>query len=272
VRRLGLSVQVAVLLLFRTFIHHHSPSMSARIARKIEVRRAWEASLSPLKNAVLYVRSVLTWERPIDFGVLLVLISIGLWAVYSYDITVLTLVSSLTVFWAILTYALERFNVLIPWANVLPPKYRDPNVDYFGEVVGLLASIRCDLGDSWEDLKSLRTVNETRFVLQLLVAGVVLAYIGTLVSGSTLLITLLYISLIVPGTLANSIPQKGFVIIEPYVKVYLDKALALKDVLVAKINDKINSGKQPTTINQTPKAAVVETPAPEDDPDHVKHE
>jgi len=251
--------------------------MSARIARKIEVRRAWEASLSPFKNTVLYARSVITWERPIDFGVLLVLVSVGIWATFSYEITVLTLVSSLLVTWAILTYAMERFNVYIPWQNVLPPKYtKDPSVDYFGEAVGLFANIRCDIGDSWEDLRSLRTVNETRFVLQFTLAGVLLAYLGTLVSGSTLLITSLYLLLVIPGVLANSIPQRGFVIIEPYIKVYLQKAFALKDVVMAKINDKINAGKQPTTIHQIPKEASPSSSSssvpPAEDPDHVKHE
>lgn len=40
-------------------------------------------------------------------------------AIYSYEITVLTLVSTLLVAWAVLTYAMERFNVYIPWANIL---------------------------------------------------------------------------------------------------------------------------------------------------------
>jgi hypothetical protein len=252
--------------------------MSARQARNIEVRRAWEASLSPLKNAVLYGRSVLTWERPIDFGLLLVLVSVGIWAIYSYEVTVLTLLSSLLVAWALLTYAMERFNVLIPWQNILPPKYtKDPQVDYFGHAVTLIANIRCDISDSWEDLKSLRAVNETRFVLQFTLAGVFLAYLGTLISGHTLVISILYVLLIFPGIIANSIPQKGFVIIEPYVKVYLDKALALKDQLVAKISERINTGKQPSTVQQTAKEPKEEASSPSsappvDDPDHVKHE
>jgi hypothetical protein len=142
----------------------------------------------------------------------------------------------------------------------------------------LLANIRCDIADSWEDLKSLRTVNETRFVLQFTLVGVFLAYFGTLISGSTLLISILYFSLILPGVFANRIPQKGFVIIEPYVKVYLDKALALKDQVMAKINEKINANKQPTTIQQTQKApssptiSSASSSTPVDDPDHVKHE
>lgn len=245
--------------------------MSARIARKSEVRRQWEASLSPIKNVVLYERSVLTWERPIDFGVLLVLVTLGIWAVYSYEITVLTLVSSLAVLWAVSTYAMERFNVLIPWNNILPPKYRDPNADYFVEVVGILASIRCDISDSWEDLKSLRTVNETRFVLQLTIAGVLLAYLGTIFSGHTLIITTVYLLLIIPGIFANRIPQKAFVVVEPYIKVYLDKALAVKDMVVAKINEKINAGKAPSTVQQKSKEASEPTPTPDGD-DHVKHD
>jgi hypothetical protein len=40
-------------------------------------------------------------------------------AVYSYEVTILTLVSSLGVAWALLTYAMERFNVFIPWQNIL---------------------------------------------------------------------------------------------------------------------------------------------------------
>jgi len=216
---------------------------SARIAKKIEVKHAWEASLSPFKNPLLYLRSVLTWQRPIDFGVLLVLVTIGLWAVYSYEVTVLTLVSTLTVVWVVATYLMERFNVFVPWAAVLPPQYSSNSEQLYSEIVGILVNIRCDWADAWEDLATFKAVNETRYVLQVAAVGSVLAYFGTYISGSTLLITTLFVVLLIPGVLANSIPQRAFVVVEPYVKVYLDKAIATKDMVVAKINERMNANK-----------------------------
>lgn len=241
---------------------------SARIEKKIATKHAWEASLSPFKNPLLYLRAVLTWQRPIDFGVLLALVTIGLWAVYSYEVTVLTLFSSLTVAWVVSTYLMERFNVLVPWAAVLPPQYASNADEYYGQIVGILVNIRCDWADAWEDLATFKAVNETRYVLQVAAVGAFLAYLGTYISGSALVILTLYFFLILPGTLANSIPQRGFVIVEPYIKVYLDKALEIKDLVVAKINERIN------TAQSKPAAAkpAEETAAPVVDEDHNKTE
>jgi len=248
--------------------------MSARIAKRIEIKHQWEASLSPFKNPLLYLRSVLTWQRPIDFGVLLVLFTIGLWAVYSYEVTVLTLVSLIAVTWVVSTFLMKRFNFIVPWNAVLPPQYAtDLSAQYYSEIVGLLVDIRCDWADAWSDLWTLKSVNENRFVLQVGVTGVVLAYFGTFISGDALVIITLYILLLIPGTLANSIPQKGFVIVEPYIKVYLDKALVVKDKVVGIINERINaaSGKPAAAPVAEPKTDSSPSSAPEDE-DHPKHE
>jgi len=242
---------------------------SPRIAKRIEIKHAWEASLSPFKNPLLYLRSVLTWQRPIDFGVLLVLVTIGLWAVYSYEVTVLTLVSTLTVVWVVATYLMERFNVLVPWAAILPPQYASSSDELYSQVVGILVNIRSDWSDAWEDLATFKAVNETRYVLQVAAVGSFLAYFGTYISGSTLIILTLYIVLLLPGTLANSIPQRGFVIVEPYIKVYLDKALQIKDLVVSKINERINSAQGKAAA---PKAAEAPAEAPVVDEDHTKTE
>jgi len=241
---------------------------SARIAKKIEVKHAWEASLSPFKNPLLYFRAVLTWQRPIDFGVLLVLVTIGLWAVYSYEITVLTLVSTLTVAWVVGTFLMERFNVLVPWAAILPPQYASNSDEYYSQVVNILVNIRCDWSDAWEDLATFKAVNETRYVIQVAAVGVFLAYIGTYISGSTLIILALYVVFLIPGILANSIPQRAFVIVEPYIKVYLDKVIELKNIVVYKINERINSAQGKA------KAAEVPVPSapPAHDDDHTKAE
>jgi len=246
--------------------------MSARIAKKIEVRREWETSLAVFKNPILYLRSVLTWERPIDFGVLVLLTTIGLWAVYSYEVTVVTLVSTLTVLWVVGTWIMERFNMLVPWNAILPPQYSNPSVDYYSEVVGLLVNIRCDWADAYDDLLRFRTVNETRFTIQIAVVGSLLAYLGSYISGSTLIITTLYALLLLPGVLANSIPQRGFVIVEPYIKVYLDKAIEIKNIVVAKINERISASSGKPVVVATPVEADGAAATPGEDENHPKAE
>jgi len=248
--------------------------MSQRIAKKIETRREWEANLTPFKNPLLYLRSVLTWQRPIDFGVLLVLVTIGLWAVYSYEVTVVTLLSVITVVWVVATWGMERFNVFVPWNNILPPQYNNPIAEYYSEAVGLLVNIRCDWADAWEDLMRFRTVNETRFVIQVAVVGSLLAWIGSYISGSTLIITTLYFLLVLPGVLANSIPQRGFVIVEPYIKVYLDKAIDIKNLVVAKVNERISSATNKSTATTTVvhETVTATTTTTAEDDDHVKAE
>jgi len=247
--------------------------MSARIAKKIEVRREWETSLAVFKNPILYLRSVLTWERPIDFGVLLFLITIGLWAVYSYEVTVVTLVSTLTVLWVVGTWVMERFNMLVPWNAILPPHYNNnPSVDYYSEVVGLLVNIRCDWADAYDDLVRFRAVNETRFTIQVAVVASLLAWLGSCISGTTLIITTLYALLLIPGVLANSIPQRGFVIVEPYIKVYLDKAIEIKNIVVAKINERISAASGKPAAAATPVEVDGAAPTPAEDENHPKAE
>lgn len=106
-------------------------------------------------------------------------------AVYSYEVTVLTLVSLIAVVWVVSTYLMKRFNFIVPWAQVLPPQYAtdlryapnkfihilfvlicDDSAQYYSEIVGLLVDIRCDWADAWADLWTLKSVNENRFVLQ----------------------------------------------------------------------------------------------------------
>jgi len=240
--------------------------MSGRPEKRIALKKELDASLAAYKNPLLYASSVLTWRRPIDFGVLLVLVSVGIWLVFLYDVTVLTVASSLAVLITGVTFALERANFNIPWATILPPDYTADD-KYYDQVIILLVYIRSGFGEAWEDLKTFHAVNETRFVLQVVVVGSILAYVGTYVSGYTVLITLLYLSLIAPGIVANNIFQRGFVIVEPYVQVFLDKAVEIKALLVAKFNERFG-----------PKGAPAQSSASQDSSsssntdDHTKSE
>jgi len=214
--------------------------MSGRPEKRIALKKEMDASLSGYKNPLLYVSSVLTWKRPIDFGVLLVLVSLGLWLVSIYDVTILTLFSSLLVLVSAASFALERSNFNIPWGTILPPDYA-ADEKYYDQVIILLVYIRSGFGEAWEDLKTFHAVNETRFTLQVVIVGSIVAYVGTYVSGYTVLITLLYLSLIAPGLVANSIFQRGFVIVEPYLQVFLDKVAEIKALVLAKFNERFAS-------------------------------
>jgi len=215
--------------------------MSARVARKIEVRREWETVLAPHKNSVLYLRSVLTWERPIDYVGLVILLALGSWLTYHFEITLLTLFSSLTVAWVLGSYLLDRFNVAIPWGTILPAHYNDPNTDYYTNTVVLLVDVRCNFSEAWDDLIRFRAVNETRFVIQVTLLGSLLAYVGAYLSGDTLFFVTLAYALVIPGIFANSVPQRAYVVIEPHVRVYAEKSVELKNLVLAWVNERIAS-------------------------------
>eukprot|EP01111_Echinosteliopsis_oligospora_P012244 TRINITY_DN416_c0_g1_i1.p1 TRINITY_DN416_c0_g1~~TRINITY_DN416_c0_g1_i1.p1 ORF type:complete len:255 (+),score=53.23 TRINITY_DN416_c0_g1_i1:57-821(+) len=238
-------------------------STSTRISRKMyreETKRSWENKLQPYKDAVLYFRSVLVWQRPIDFGVLLAVITLSVWLFFNLKYTVLTMASTLLALWTVGSFVKDRANYKIPFDGLLPPSYREPTNDYFGEAVGMLVQLRYAVGDAIESLLEFRASNPPRFAIQMTLACILIAYIGSFASGSVFFLLGIYAILLTPGIIANSVPSKSYAVIEPYVKVYVEKLLVLKDKALVQINQRL-SGIQingPNTPKTTPQPATTE--------------
>jgi len=206
-------------------------AVSSRLAKKIETKRKWEAQLKPYEQPVKYFRSVLYWDRPIDFGVLITAITVILWFIISSAMSVITMVSLSVVTYFSSTWLANNLNVRFPWSSLVDPS---SNPNHFDEVLELFVSIKFAVVEAIENCQRFRATNPARFVLQVTIAGLVVAYLGSWISGLTLFLMLVYSLLLLPGTLANDVPGKVFPLIEPYIGTFLKLAKDQYDaVLVA---------------------------------------
>jgi len=234
-------------------------SASGRMAKKTELKRKWEDRLKNYREPILYLRSILTWKRPIDFGVLVVLVTLSLWLYFSIETTVVTLASLFVVAWTLVSGLFSVAAVKIPWHLVVAQEQAS-NVDYFGDVIGFFVQVRFALADTVEDMQRFKAANPTRFVLQITVSGLLLAYLGSFVSGQFLIIALIYALLLLPGAVANGVPERIAAVTEPHIKVYREKITALLSKLMQQVDQQIKKAKgAPAQPQQTTVAATGST-------------
>lgn len=243
-------------------------STSGRMAKKTELNRKWEESLKQYKEPLLYARSVIVWKRPIDLGVLLVLIGVALWYLLTTKTTLVSIVSLGVVAWVVLDYVFTRAALTIPWQALVPLEQQSSVDQHFGEAVAFLVHIRFALSDAFDELQRFRAANPTRFLVQIAVSGLLLAYLGSFVSGYTLLVLTIYTLILLPGALVNGVPAQVAKVAGPHVKVYLDKGLVLYNNTMKQINQQVGKttgGASTTTPSKPSHTASTPAAAPKDE-------
>jgi len=238
-------------------------SASGRIAKKVETKRRWEEALVEHKDCIVYFRHVFVWKRPIDFGVFVALFTISLWFLFTTETTTITIVGTTIMAWAVASFLATTSNLKIPWANFLPPpEQNDNSVDYYGEMIGLFVSLKYAAADIIDHVHRIRTSNPSSFLIQSLVAGGLMAFFGGYFSGFVVFILSLYGILLLPGIVANKIPQKVIAITEPYVRVYVDKAKILIHAAVAQIQQYLQKkGNKPAPTSPASPRGKVNAPS-----------
>jgi len=246
-------------------------SASGRMSKKVELKRKWEDRLKDYKEAILYAQSVIVWKRPIDYGIFLSIVTVSLWVYFSIETTVVTLASLFVVLWTLASWLIAVTSFRVPW-NALVPQGAPSTVDFFGDIIGFFVQIRFAVVDTVEDMQRFKAANPTRFVLQIAVSGLVLAYFGSLVSGQFLLVALIYALLLLPGAIANGVPDRVAVIAAPHVKVYREKLAVILRGLMQQVDQQIKKTKHtapstdsftsptPTSAEPTPQAEIKEVP------------
>jgi len=203
-------------------------STSGRLAKKVETKRKWEEVLIDYKDPIIYLRYVFVWERPIDFGLFIALVTFGFWFYFTTETTVLSMVGSSIVAWALGSFLTMTANFKVPWNTLVPPqRLQDATgnpVDYYGEVIGVLVSLKYALVDFFENIGRVRITNPTSFIVQTTLFGAMLAFLGSYVSGQVLFFLTFYTILLLPGIIANRIQTKVYSIIEPYIQAVVDKS------------------------------------------------
>jgi len=192
------------------------------LQRKVETKRNWEGALRPYENHIRYLKRVLSWERPIDFGVLIALVTLSLWFALSIESTLITIVATTSVAYFVTLWILANSSIKIPWNSVLPPTDPDNHAD-LEEVLGLLVNVRYAVTDAVDELARFRAINQTRFVLQFTAVGLTIAYFGSFISGQNLFILVLYTLLLVPGAVNKGLFKKAEVAAEPYIRLAKQK-------------------------------------------------
>jgi len=240
-------------------------SASGRMAKKVELRRKWEDSLKDYQEPILYTRSVITWQRPIDLGVLLVAIAISFWLYTTVDYTLVTIVSLGIVSWAVLSWLILVTAFKFPWHLVIQSESAN-NVDHFGEVVAFFVQVKFALVDAIEELQRFKAANPNRFVLQIVVSGLLVAWLGSFLSGQLLLITIIYSLLLLPGALANGVPARVATLAEPHVKVYRERAGVVLSSLIQQVDQQINKAKNPQHTTSATTTTITETTVPSSPP------
>jgi len=189
---------------------------SNRLARKAETKNRLEIKLKEYELPIRYIRSVLIWQRPIEFGVLLALWWASFW-LYSYlDMTVLTFTSLFTVFYVLFEFIFYSVNVVIPWNQLVPPADVSNSTAQLDQVIGFIVNTRFLLSDAFEDIKVFRITSPAKYALQMILVGLLFAWIGSLASGFWLLFILSTAVLLVPGVTSNGIPSLVYQKAEPY--------------------------------------------------------
>lgn len=203
---------------------------SNRLARKADSKNRLEIKLKEFELPIRYIRSVLIWQRPIDFGVLLGLLWVAFW-VYSYlDLTVLTIVSLFTVFYVLFEFLLYSINLVIPWNQLVPAADVSNSTAQLDQVIGLIVNTRFLLSDAFEDIKVFRITSPAKYSLQMIFVGLLFAWIGSLASGFWLLFILSTAILLAPGVSSNGIPTLLYQKAEP--SLLLVKGLVSEKVAV----------------------------------------
>jgi len=217
------------------------------------------------KDPIVYLRYVFVWERPVDFGLFLTLVTFAFRFYYSTETTVVSMIGSSIVAWAIGSFLTMTANFKVPWASLVPPQKSQEAtgnpVDYYGEVIGFFVSLKYALVDFFEHLARIRSTNPTSFIVETTLFGALLAFVGSYVSGQFLFFISFYATLLLPGIIANKIPSKVYVALEPSLHAYLEnckyyaqQGLQQVQSLVKSILQKVQQRQQKQQRQQSPQS------------------
>jgi len=151
-------------------------------------RQKFERHFGPWSNVVLYSYSVVTWKRPVDFGVMcgviLIIFSIVMWL----DLTVISLISILFAATFLVWWLAEFVHINVPWARVLGDSPQSPKLAF-----KLLASVVVTALNFYAQLKRVSATPKT------IVLFCVIAFATNQISGYSLWFFFVYGTVLSPG-------------------------------------------------------------------------
>jgi hypothetical protein len=261
-------------------------SQNVKLSKRTETKRKWEVWLKEYEGPIKYLRCVLIWQRHIDFAVLFVAVSLIIWFLLSVEMTVVTMLSLGIVAWVIGGWLASTMNFNISWHSLVPAEDPSTNQDHFTAVVAHLVNIKFAFTDAWEDIQRFRATSHARFVMQVTVVGLVVAWIGSFIPGYVLAILLVYFLLFLPGVLHNAVHHRAAAAAAPHIAVVRAKAEEHIRTAMTQARQRINQVQartqsqpnfeqpepQPQTQSQSPSSEEEKEEPQSHDEDHTKAE
>jgi len=194
-------------------------------AQKTALRMKWEEKYSSYSDAVLYSQIVLTWLKPVEFVILFVSVNIGLWIILSaaHNLPILTFLALGLFFYFVGTFIYTSY-FYIPWAALLHPDYTPKNKSLhvklyeFSEITQYAVECYYIIYNFYYTIQDFRKRQSLKFVIEVSVVLLAIAYLGTLFSLHFLIWFTIDILLLLPGIFANNILSRGYAILPPGVQ------------------------------------------------------
>ncbi|KAM9980925.1 hypothetical protein ACTFIY_003232 [Dictyostelium cf. discoideum] len=177
--------------------------MSSILHKKAQFKKQLEDTFKDHQDLVKYSKNVLLLNRPIDFGVLFILVSFILYYFKNFNTSALSFFSFFISFILILHTIILNFN-LKSITRVIPTQ---DSKDSYEDIINLIVKVKFAFSDSLSELNRFRHVNPTKFNIQTSIVLGVLGCIGIFFSGYTIIVLVVYSILLLPYILYGKKPQ-----------------------------------------------------------------
>ncbi|EAL69980.1 hypothetical protein DDB_G0274175 [Dictyostelium discoideum AX4] len=177
--------------------------MSSILHKKAQFKKQLEDTFKDHQDLVKYSKNVLLLNRPIDFGVLFILVSFILYYFKNFNTSALSFFSFFISFILILHTIILNFN-LKSITRVIPTQ---DSKDSYEDIINLIVKVKFAFSDSLSELNRFRHVNPTKFNIQTSIVLGVLGFIGIFFSGYTIIVLVVYSTLLLPYILYGKKPQ-----------------------------------------------------------------
>jgi len=215
--------------------------MSNILHKKQQFKKQLEDSFKEHESAVKYFRSVMLWKRPIDFGVLFVIVSAILYYIQNIKISTVSFIGFFLAFILVSHTLFLNFN--FKFITKFVPNQN--TAEGYNDVINFIVSLKFEFSEAISELNRFRAINPTKFNIQASIVCLVLGVIGIYISGYTLFALAVYALLMGPGVLYNR-NQNDFVSNTiKSAQPIIDNVGSLAQSLYSKITDALVTSPQP---------------------------
>jgi len=165
----------------------------------------------------MYFQSVLFWLKPVDFVLLFVAVNVSLWVIVTaaHSLPLLTLLALGLLLYYVVSFIFNSF-FYIPWKQLLHPDHNPKNKALhiklleFSEITQYAVEWYYYVSNIYYTIQDFKKRQAPKFIAEISVVLLAIAYLGTLFSLHFLMWLLVDILLVLPGIIANDVLTKGY--------------------------------------------------------------